>query len=1400
MAAALFLAAAANVVAGQDAPSGGTRCSTGTEVVRVGFTTFEPRLGDDASRYRSIEDYLRKVSERSANHAGFECPVEFDVHLGNYYEVMSWFRNGEIDAAVVSAFVAYVLESEAAAVPLVELDEHDQKHRDFYEPEVAVGGKTTVAPVEQLDAFLCLASASGEANAGLSPRKDCPPDREPGRYRLHASAHLSTSTFIAPMLYARSYVNRYLSTARPNLESEVREKVLDSYWAQIFKSIRFAFAWEQIPEPGHDVVDLSFSYSGRAPQGSAGPAGSSAWTPYGEAAQLRIPRDVLVMSPAALTRIQGTAAAPASSWPSATLKDDGKGYRAAQTIATETRRDFSRLIRCGFGHRASADDKRTCADGANDPVLARTYDKWFSGEEFDFTVDEIMALLRQDQENSGQQRLALVLPGGGVKAAYQSRLLDQIYGEGWLANPPRDQRTAPGKSPPLQVETISGTSGGAMVGAFAARSKADRKLESLWLENGKVKTSAADIFPLLGILRFAGFYAVMAVLQLMLILYFWFRRDNSERIGSYEPAPKRITFLLACLIIAGPALIRISLTPIELDSGGAVVQGSYVPVVEAILFGVIVCVAHFVVTCCVRVPGDRRGERNGEAEEALTIESWFSFFKGLRIDVVRIISFRKEASEGKAPRPSRAALRGRRLARGCILAGITLAVWAAAGRAGGTGLVPLGPFRVYPHSALAATGLLVTALGAALFAATGRVSVLKGRFEYAMAIGLVVGLVAAAFVVVALADRLGVATLLEIAPQFWIWIVLSSLASIVLLLAVTKVLPGSCSGRWLSKRFLYLSRRMSFLGRTMTPLGSLLIINGVALLLWALWVTPALYDDANALAFFRRRLEADVGPGTTNVSFDANLVVTGSSLEPTRVGNTVLGPGDQYFCFDGLTKGCPRHARSLRWHNITASDAKVTVDDVLSPVFASGSPFPVLPDHGVQIPPFSGRLVDGGYVHNTPLQAAALAGARQILIVNSSPREREATSERPGGVSRLAKNIARLLPFMFNESQSTDRDLTPSLTVASLSPLCDEQPFPFLADFRPAVVRRMVDCATSDLGERRRIGRVESWGRPRRYSHIAAAPPSWEGFSKSGWEADVERELTKTLERVEKENTRPALDAAFDMDDTTIKNDFGEAFLRELILQRRYAYTSDEFWALFGEGKTRRELRGAANANPCLGASFDDVGLWSEACRDYFDEFWGYYQKLAGENAADAYKWTAKLVVGLSVDDVDSFAAEVWAKEKGRPLGRATIRSLHYPAASIDVGLRLFEPMKNLITTLKDHHWNVWLVSASLDQVVKQVAREVGVAPGHVLGARVASDLDGRFTTKIERFPWGEGKVSALTAVGALDGNEPIAFAAGDSLGDVPMLKRAGVSLIVDHGKIPLHELPTALHQPQFRP
>jgi hypothetical protein len=117
--------------------------------------------------------------------------------------------------------------------------------------------------------------------------------------------------------------------------------------------------------------------------------------------------------------------------------------------------------------------------------------------------------------------MALVLTGGGVKAAYQTRLIDYLYGSGRLFNDvPAEAATIAAK-----VDYVIGTSGGALLGIFvsALNNKLVSKLVStgtldplttiLWGPPG-THLRSQDVFPLIDMLRYASVIACFLMLLL----------------------------------------------------------------------------------------------------------------------------------------------------------------------------------------------------------------------------------------------------------------------------------------------------------------------------------------------------------------------------------------------------------------------------------------------------------------------------------------------------------------------------------------------------------------------------------------------------------------------------------------------------------------------------------------------------------------------------------------------------------------------------------------------------------------------------------------------------------------------------------------------------------------------
>jgi hypothetical protein len=176
------------------------------------------------------------------------------------------------------------------------------------------------------------------------------------------------------------------------------------------------------------------------------------------------------------------------------------------------------------------------------------------------------------------------------------------------------------------------------------------------------------------------------------------------------------------------------------------------------------------------------------------------------------------------------------------------------------------------------------------------------------------------------------------------------------------------------------------------------------------------------------------------------------------------------------------------WFNIVSDPRWIVArnaegGELRSVAFASGSPFPVFSSHAVQSLALKRpeRLIDGGFAHNKPLEAARALGARRVLVLNSSPLETvllasDCTIYSWLKLGELACNLPKLIPYLWERSQVEDTLSSESMLVASIYPTVVNGDWPLLVDFRSEVIERLRIAADEDTT--RRIGVVERWGVP----------------------------------------------------------------------------------------------------------------------------------------------------------------------------------------------------------------------------------------------------------------------------------------------------------------------------------
>lgn len=673
---------------------------------------------------------------------------------------------------------------------------------------------------------------------------------------------------------------------------------------------------------------------------------------------------------------------------------------------------------------------------------------YFGVRTYGFTVEESVRLLRQHQQTSGKARLALVLPGGGVKAAYQSKLIDELYGKRYLKNALAADGTGSGK--PLDVDLVIGTSGGALVGYFVARLAEGgpwKLSQILWNREDGAALDSTDIFGLVDLPRYLSVMAIFLTLAGLLAVLSVPQRS----LIPSGPLPDRSAWRPRLVLAVWPLLL---LTPFLVRAVNGPAWKEHIPVIEGVFYALCASLAMFADQCLVLrplPPEDRP----------------------------------REVPRRRVPSPLPPALFG--------LAGVILPfVFADALLATDVG------------SFLVCLGLLCLLVAGVLWAYRSPRYHLEKRGDFSAGFSLSLlhlGLVyAVLFAVLWLAPDW--VSLLELTGEFWVWVLPTALAAGVLLVILGLVRREARGGRYLFRGFSYLCSHH--------PNGSLVsrrflriaMVSVFCFLWWNVVLAPALYGNKHAREFLQGAV-AQFGeayrkahPGRDVHRLAAQLLVPANVLESDGTRYFLMVPEDAPECPSVIQKP----GSGARWYQYRVRTSAVKPlrdcphlldrgpEEVEKVITASGSPFPIFPAHMVDLPDEEEKqaLVDGGYSNNVPVDAALSMAAAQVLIVESENPLGHGDGETgsPGWMEKippvagpLIADLARLPGFLFERSQQVDRLSKRELFVVSFSPSREEKNWPVLFDFRRSRVERLRRVAEDDLA--RRIGLVESWGPPR---------------------------------------------------------------------------------------------------------------------------------------------------------------------------------------------------------------------------------------------------------------------------------------------------------------------------------
>ncbi|MCU1349078.1 MAG: hypothetical protein JWO56_2108, partial [Acidobacteria bacterium] len=479
--------------------------------------------------------------------------IQLNIAVGNDYQMLDWLDQGLLDAAVVTDLslsllrnddlAVYELSDGGGAIDLIapEARVTPQVRRRYQAQGKWVKGSD---PVREYERFLAEVWGAAVKIAALQKQGGKKAIEEARKLEVAPlvrmvvlSSHLSSTGFADPVQTAAEWFEPRLS-ADPALR--------DLVWNRYFASARFAFDCDTFDECYDSAL-----------------AGERA----GAKDEHKL-RDgtIVILFPGeeALLREQRAST--------------GTAYRQHLVItASAARRIFGlpAASRLPLPKLQTPPALNAILRATKDPTPAfeslRLREPLFGVRTYAFTVDEALHLLRQQQRSSTDRNLALVLPGGGVKAAYQTRIIDELYEHHYLSN--QEVAGDPKNASALPVRTVIGTSGGALLGYFVSQLDATPVglFDILWKPNNKTLTSG-DVFGWTDLLRYVSLVFSFALFCLLLFVTS-LRQGRSPGTNVFR---WRLTLTVTIFFLLAPVFIRIV-------SGNDV---EHIPEIEGIVYAI----------------------------------------------------------------------------------------------------------------------------------------------------------------------------------------------------------------------------------------------------------------------------------------------------------------------------------------------------------------------------------------------------------------------------------------------------------------------------------------------------------------------------------------------------------------------------------------------------------------------------------------------------------------------------------------------------------------------------------------------------------------------------------------------------------------------------------------------
>ena len=288
--------------------------------------------------------------------------------------------------------------------------------------------------------------------------------------------------------------------------------------------------------------------------------------------------------------------------------------------------------------------------------------------------------------------------------------------------------------------------------------------------------------------------------------------------------------------------------------------------------------------------------------------------------------------------------------------------------------------------------------------------------------------------------------------------------------------------------------------------------------------------------------------------------------------------------------------------------------------------------------------------------------------------------------------------------------------------------------------------------------------------------------------------------------------ALWDWDNTISKNDFGDAITYWFISHGKVLQPPGQDWhnsSAYLTDAAVAALAAACGTTVPAGQPFPAPSATNHDCADEMLSIYDNETTRAGAAAwkqgkerrlEPAFAWTPQLMAGYSHAEVQAETSAMLAVE----LAAAQDATQVIGTTTENGWLRVYDQQKDLIQAAQTRGYDVYIITASPQDVIQTAAQAVNVPADHVIGIRSKTDANGKLTTSFEGcgdvpdggdiIPYVQGKRCYVNKV--VYGDTGLAafqrrldrqwFAAGDSDSDIEFVRDAHYKLAINRNKADL--------------